>query len=724
MRIKKGIALLLASCLTLGLMGCSNKKTQETPPSESGDINLITNGSFDENIDGFGLYEEQGSGKILWNEERQCLECEITNVGDVAHGVQVYVDGFSLTEGVIYEFSFDVYATMEREIDWRFQINGSDYHAYATASQAVTEIITNVTVEFAMKETSDPAPRLCFNMGYTDAFKNNNVNKMDIPKHSVYLDNLSLKVKNDDNAVKNTSNVKLSKIRVNQVGYETNARKYAVFADLDSSDKKYSLIDIASGKTVKSGDIPKLEENKWTGESNAMLDFSDVKTPGTYKFVTAEGEESATFAIGDDVYKESYDALLRMLYLQRCGVELTKEEAGDFAHKRCHTQLATIYGTTTEIDVSGGWHDAGDYGRYVVSGVKAVADLFIAYDETGNEVLLEEARYELDWLFKMQDAATGGVYHKVTGELFPGTILPEDETWPLIVCPVSNTATGDFAAIMAKASRLYKDEAFSSKCLEASKKAYDYLILHQKDNGFTNPGTIVTGEYPDSDCNDEIFWSAIVLYVATGDESYFKEVEEIYDKLTGLIDLGWVNMAGYGMYTMLSDRFPSGHTTFVNTVKTEYIRQVDYTLPMADASPYNISRSSSFEWGSNMGIANLGITYLIANKATGDSKYKTYANSCLNYLYGINATGYCFITGFGTLSPQHTHHRPSQKLNKTMPGMLVGGVNSGLDDPYAKAVLTKAAKAKCYVDNDQSYSCNEVCVYWNSPLIALLNLEK
>ena len=50
MRIKKGIALLLASCLTLGLMGCSNKKTQETPPSESGDINLITNGSFDENI--------------------------------------------------------------------------------------------------------------------------------------------------------------------------------------------------------------------------------------------------------------------------------------------------------------------------------------------------------------------------------------------------------------------------------------------------------------------------------------------------------------------------------------------------------------------------------------------------------------------------------------------------------------------------------------------------
>ena len=144
-------------------------------------------------------------------------------------------------------------------------------------------------------------------------------------------------------SVKNTSNVKSSKIRVNQVGYETNARKYAVFADLDSSDKKYSLIDIASGKTVKSGDIPKLEENKWTGESNAMLDFSDVKTPGTYKFVTAEGEESATFAIGDDVYKESYDALLRMLYLQRCGVELTKEEAGDFAHKRCHTQLATIY---------------------------------------------------------------------------------------------------------------------------------------------------------------------------------------------------------------------------------------------------------------------------------------------------------------------------------------------------------------------------------------------
>ena len=72
------------------------------------------------------------------------------------------------------------------------------------------------------------------------------------------------------------------------------------------------------------------------------------------------------------------------------------------------------------------------------------------------------------------------------------------------------------------------------------------------------------------------------------------------------------------------------------------------------------------------------------------------------------------------MSPVGTHHRPSQFLKQTMPGMLVGGPNSNLEDPYAQNVLADAPAAKCYVDNEQSFSCNEVTVYWNSPLIYLM----
>ena len=78
------------------------------------------------------------------------------------------------------------------------------------------------------------------------------------------------------------------------------------------------------------------------------------------------------------------------------------------------------------------------------------------------------------------------------------------------------------------------------------------------------------------------------------------------------------------------------------------------------------------------------------------------------------------MTGYGTRSPLHTHHRPSQVLDKSMPGMLVGGANANLEDAYAAAVLSGLPGEKCYADNAQSYSCNEVTIYWNSPLIYLI----
>ena len=133
-----------------------------------------------------------------------------------------------------------------------------------------------------------------------------------------------------------------------------------------------------------------------------------------------------------------------------------------------------------------------------------------------------------------------------------------------------------------------------------------------------------------------------------------------------------------------------------------------------------VNRERSYEWGSNMGIANTGMLLLMVNDISPKEEYVTYAKQHLNYLMGVNATGYCFVTGCGTLSPEHPHHRPSEVLEKCMPGMLVGGPDNGMEDPYAKAVFLNTAPAKCYVDNAQSYSTNEVTIYWNSPLIYLM----
>ncbi len=70
------------------------------------------------------------------------------------------------------------------------------------------------------------------------------------------------------------------------------------------------------------------------------------------------------------------------------------------------------------------------------------------------------------------------------------------------------------------------------------------------------------------------------------------------------------------------------------------------------------------------------------------------SRSNLHYLLGNNAMGECFVTGYGTVSPEHPHHRPSMAKNQAMKGMLVGGVNSGLGDRCCKGILCKFSVGK------------------------------
>ena len=105
---------------------------------------------------------------------------------------------------------------------------------------------------------------------------------------------------------------------------------------------------------------------------------------------------------------------------------------------------------------------------------------------------------------------------------------------------------------------------------------------------------------------------------------------------------------------------------------------------------------------------------------TGDSKYMGGAEAQLDYLLGENSVAKCFVTGYGTDSPKTPHHRPSMAVGEAMKGMLVGGVDESLEDDAAQAYLNQAARSKRYIDNPESYSTNEITIYWNSPLTMLL----
>ena len=727
---RKPVMLLAVVLLSLALSFAAMAEVTLTPGEE-----LLKDADFSGPLK-FGLYTESGGNAGLSIEEGELL-VDVSSIGRVSHAIQPYYDGFRLYQGVEYQLEFDARSTLPRDLFVRIQLNGGDYHAYFEESVALAEEMTHYSFAFVMEEASDPAPRFCINMGFVDSMSAAGLTPDDIPPHQVRFDNFSLVVKDASGLVTEDKNSGISPIRIDQIGYRVDAEKTAVFADLEA--ETFTVVKATNDEVVFEGTLSAPVEDPWSGATVRTADFSALTKQGAYKLVASDGTASPSFVIGKTPYKKLLQGTLRMLYLQRCGSELDEAHAGIYAHPLCHTETALIYGTDQMIDVSGGWHDAGDYGRYVVSGAKAAADLLLSYEmapalldeagipESGDGVddRLQEAAYELDWMLKMQ-AENGGVYHKVTGENFPGFIKPQDEKDRLVVSPISNTATGDFAGVLALASRIFAESgspelaALSGKYLEAAERAWTYLEEHLGEPGFTNPPEIVTGEYPDGKAADERFWAAAELAHATGKELYREAASALLMSGDVTAEFGWVEMGGYGICSLLTDpalgKDDESHAKAAD-ILSEAVRKASAVI---SSNPYGVNRTDSYEWGSNMGIANDGVMLMMGAVLLGDESLRTDAARQLDYLLGENATGYCYVTGFGSRSPEHPHHRPSTAFGAAVPGMLVGGPDNALEDPFAQNVLAGCAPAACYADSDQSYSTNEVCVYWNSPLILLI----
>ena len=247
------------------------------------------------------------------------------------------------------------------------------------------------------------------------------------------------------------------------------------------------------------------------------------------------------------------------------------------------------------------------------------------------------------------------------------------------------------------------------------KKAAAYL--DKNDNQpFTNPEEIVTGEYPDNFDADERFWAYAELFKATGDPAYETAASDI-DLEKVKYGLGWADVGYYATYAYLTSDYTNA--SFAKNVMTKMDDGAAQIVKNIGKDTYGCSIFKDYVWGSNILAADNGMMLSLYAEVSGKD-YSTETKAQLDYLLGNNGNSYCFLTGYGTLTPEGTHHRPSQVLGTTLKGMLVGGPNAGLEDPYAAAVLKGKPQALCYVDNSQSYSCNEITVYWNSPLVYLL----
>jgi endoglucanase len=538
--------------------------------------------------------------------------------------------------------------------------------------------------------------------------------------------------------------ITFAQLFVNQAGYLPTLTK--IFYSSSSADSFY-VIESSTG-TIKFRDelYFSITNDAATGLTLYAGDFSTLQTAGNYFILLSNGDSSHTFTISSNVYDDVYKKSLKGYYFQRCGTALLQPHAGVYYHSICHNPGDGFYHSSTGQSgfrlSTGGWHDAGDYGKYVVNSGITVGTLLLAYEsfpekfnqdnlnipESGNGVpdLLDEVRYELEWLLKMQNE-NGGVYFKITKEQFESFIMPQNDSGIRYIHVLSSTATGNFAAMMARAARLYHsiDTTFSNNCLIAATLAWSFLVSNPTIvpiGGFKNPAGTVTGEYGDTNDSDERLWAAAELYETTGLSDYHNYF--ITNYATGGIISGtmsWNKVKNLALLTYLNTARSGASQTAKNQIKNSLVSYANTLLGRASTNGFGVTiNPGEYNWGCNSDVLNKALLLIYAYEQTDNNSYFQIASMQLNYIMGTNAHNISFITGVGTNSVMHPHHRPSvaDGVINPVPGLLAGGPDQYLDDPVLQSHFNSSTPpALCYIDDVGSYASNEIAINWNAPLV-------
>ena len=548
-------------------------------------------------------------------------------------------------------------------------------------------------------------------------------------------------------------------IHLNQLGFYSSASKIAVVAGEITSDTFY-VLNKDKTDAFFAGRLSAPRKSKNSSVTTRIADFSTFTKPGTYVLAINGATTSYPFEISDDVYDDVAKASLKAFYYQRSDMPLHEKHAGKWHRPAGHRDTEVYVHASaatgkrpegTIISSPKGWYDAGDYNKYIVNSGITMGTLLSAYEdyptyfdkldinipESGNKVpdILDEIIYNLRWMLTMQDPHDGGVYHKLTNANFDGMVMPGITKDKRYVVQKNTTATLDFAAVMAQAARVLKPyskqlNGLPELCLAAAEKAWHWAqvnyegVLYDQDamNKKYDPD-ITTGGYGDRSFKDEAAWAAAELFVTTGKEDYIAAY--FISKRDSVSLPGWSNVEMLAHYTLLRHQhtMEAAWAKQLDKVKQQIISLADtYVASMATNAFATVMGGSrrDFNWGSNSNAANQGILLLNAYRYTNNKKYFDAALSNLDYILGRNATGYSFVTGYGSKTPKHPHHRPSEAdgIAEPVPGLLVGGPNPGMQDK-CKYIFTEPETA--YVDDVCSYASNEIAINWNAPLVYLAN---
>lgn len=530
-------------------------------------------------------------------------------------------------------------------------------------------------------------------------------------------------------------------VRYNQVGYHVDREKLInVTADESFQPLPYTVTN-AAGQVIVSGNTSTSQFWAESGEFVATIDVTNINTEGTYTL--AVDEKVIDFKVSENTYADLSDAAFKYYYFNRASTAITPEFGGVYARPTAladteiyvHASAASAARPEgTVISAPKGWYDAGDYNKYIVNSGISTYTLMAAYEhysdylktkaydipENTNNIpdLLDEVKWNLDWMLDMQDPNDGGVYHKLTGLNFQGVILPDAYSARRYVVQKTTAAALNFAAVTAMASRIYAEyedqlPGYSARLIEASKNAYAWAKANQS-IFYTQPADVFTGTYEDKIVSDEFQWAAVELFITTSEARYGNDID--VNKIKSGIPF-WNFSSPLALISILTHEATLSNSIDVAAAKSKFLETANGLKAKVNGSPMRVAMGTDdFDWGSNGHASNQLMVLLTAYKVDGDEGYLEAAYTASDYLLGRNATGYCFVTGFGDLSTNNPHHRISEgdTIKDAVPGMLAGGPHSGQQDNCSG--YPSDLPARSYVDTWCSFSSNEVTINWNAPL--------
>jgi endoglucanase len=539
-------------------------------------------------------------------------------------------------------------------------------------------------------------------------------------------------------------------IKVDQLGYPTMGEKYALvsgFPELLSAapGTAFEIRRVSDGAVAWSGTLTTVSDldEQNSGEKILRADFTNLVLPGQYFVrVAAEGvADSLPFEIGRAVYQPLLRGAMRYFFHQRQGIAIEEPFAEGFARGLGHPQDATAKLRSSGVtrDVSHGWYDAGDYGKYTPFAAGVIVDLLDAYTnfpatfsdatnipESGNGKpdILDEVKWELDWLAKMQDPASGGFYHLVYPNNCSGfgvACRPENITDQRYVedlmggvpnvRPTASTAKA--VAALARAAGVYKsyDAALAASYLSAAEAGWAYL----KANAANIPATGFNGEQSTDD--QERLWAAAELFRTTLKPEYDTYFLARYQNYASV----WTNTSGsstdvairaFLAYNDAVRADPAERHWFQSLYEGWRANQLART-----AGPWRIFQFGwGFWWGNNSSDLHTINVLVQADRTTGHQftmDVVKAARAQLHYILGVNPLRHSFVSGFGADSVRSvfTQLWSSFQLVSPPPGYMPGGPDA-YDSPWYSRF-----PARCYADTNTDFPPSEHAIYYTADLV-------